>query len=656
MASTSLIKKNQSTWYDRAIIFCLYSLVILIPVIFWPGLQNVFSMPKLLILRIVTFAIILLWGCKIFVEDKFIYRKSWLNVFLLIFAGVSVVNTIFSTNIYTSFYGQEDGYLGIFTILIFLFLTFCTFNFLKDPKQLLKLILISFYTSSALAVYGLLQYFGVGQAGFNWSQDPTERVFATLGHGNHFGAYLGMNILLAFYIFSLIKNKKQKWLLTGGLILQTIVLFLTGSRGAIFALLTAILITLVFAAKKHSQKLKEFARKSWKYFASGIIVLILASVIFSAQIKKIPMVQRSIDTINNIQQGHIPDRLSWWLSSLAMIKDKPFLGFGLSTFRDNYNQYRRTDYLVPGPGNIQDSITPEAAHNEYLNLAVTQGLIGLLAFLILIGFALKQVAKPFYLSLCFLGGLLVYLLQIFFNFPVIATAGMFFLLLGAAVSAGANNSALTKINCKSWVKYLLSVAIFIAVSFGAISSFHEVRAEYFYKQAQLAASAQNWDQAIQNYQKAILDKPYEYAYYQAFADFALKNSASNDLTPNVQKNFLMLAIANYQKAIQINSNHPSLFYNLGLADLQLFMKIGIGDYWDQADQNFNLAIPKSPNNPLYPYQIGQAYLQVGNPGTYIQAITAFEKALSIRKSYKDSETILQKLKAAEPNNFVNLQL
>ncbi len=67
-------------------------------------------------------------------------------------------------------------------------------------------------------------------------------------------------------------------------------------------------------------------------------------------------------------------RFDWWLNSVAMIKEKPFLGHGTGSFTFSH------DSLISGT-NIQPTDNP---HNEYLLIGVQLGMIGLLTFILLL--------------------------------------------------------------------------------------------------------------------------------------------------------------------------------------------------------------------------------------------------------------------------------
>ncbi|MBT5953718.1 O-antigen ligase family protein [bacterium] len=134
-------------------------------------------------------------------------------------------------------------------------------------------------------------------------------------------------------------------------------------------------------------------------------------------------------------------RTSMWKSSVPWIKDYLFLGSGPDTIKYMYPKYRLADYGILEGGH---NFTPDRLHNEYLNTLASKGVIGFISFyfgivLFWFVFVLKDIyaakADPLrYLSMGCVGGVGIYLGQVLFNFGVVATLVLFYLLMGLAVA------------------------------------------------------------------------------------------------------------------------------------------------------------------------------------------------------------------------------
>ena len=133
-------------------------------------------------------------------------------------------------------------------------------------------------------------------------------------------------------------------------------------------------------------------------------------------------------------------RASMWRSSIPWIKDYWLIGSGLDTIKYMYPKYREPKYgIVEGGHNY----TPDRLHNEYLNTLATKGVYGFITYYILfIGGAMLIILKGLYRlresPIFFLGlgtcmGAFIYLGQVMFNFGVVATLVLFYILLALSV-------------------------------------------------------------------------------------------------------------------------------------------------------------------------------------------------------------------------------
>lgn len=136
-------------------------------------------------------------------------------------------------------------------------------------------------------------------------------------------------------------------------------------------------------------------------------------------------------------------RTSMWKSAIPWIKDYPILGSGLDTIKYQYPNYRLPDYGKLEGGH---NFTPDRLHNEYLNTLATKGVVGFISYyLIFILTWLLICIKGLYrfidtknpyqfLLLGTVVGGLVYLGQVLFNFGVVATLVLFYILLGSGIA------------------------------------------------------------------------------------------------------------------------------------------------------------------------------------------------------------------------------
>ena len=130
-------------------------------------------------------------------------------------------------------------------------------------------------------------------------------------------------------------------------------------------------------------------------------------------------------------------RTSMWKSSVPWIRDHWAIGSGLDTIKYMYPDYRRSEYGILEGGH---NFTPDRLHNEYLNNLATRGVLASLIYYvgIILGWYFIVVRAYFrfddnpyrYLIAGCVAGATVYLGQVLFNFGVVATMVLFYLLMG----------------------------------------------------------------------------------------------------------------------------------------------------------------------------------------------------------------------------------
>jgi len=159
--------------------------------------------------------------------------------------------------------------------------------------------------------------------------------------------------------------KQSFWWWGAGCLIILFALYLTGSRGAIVAVGAGLLVLLYsFLANSKYKKI------------SGWITLLLAVTFLAGT----AWFFRPDFTDHARKATSSNVRYYIWVTSLEMIQKNPIWGVGLSNYQDYFKNltYDRVNY--------PEYIAPEAltAHNLYLQLYLTIGVIGLVAFLVLV--------------------------------------------------------------------------------------------------------------------------------------------------------------------------------------------------------------------------------------------------------------------------------
>jgi putative inorganic carbon (hco3(-)) transporter len=179
------------------------------------------------------------------------------------------------------------------------------------------------------------------------------RVYSTLLNPNIFAGYLAINLSFAL---ARLRTLREDILLTSNIILSSICLLLTYSRGGFAAFGTAMLVLCL---------LKERKRELYLYLAVMTAAFFLIN---SAGLNN------RADLTYVYHDSSSLYRLEIWKVALNMFLDNPVFGNGIGT-----TWY----YLSSGSDKLYRYILH--SHNIYLHVAAEMGIVGLCAFLNLIG-------------------------------------------------------------------------------------------------------------------------------------------------------------------------------------------------------------------------------------------------------------------------------
>lgn len=632
------MQNTERTRADKIIVWSLIAAVVLMPLVFYKAVFSVFALPKLLALKVIMVVLVTAWAWKLIKEKKVSYYASKINRPFVAYALLFVVTTVFSRYPLVSLIGAQGRFMGFLAFAGVITFLWCARQFLTK-EETIQLTVISLVTSLIVSLYSLFLWSGIVDTS-EWSMDPTDRVFGTLGHGNHLGAYIGFHYALLIGVWPYIEKKWLKGIFLVGLIPMTIVLFATGSRGALIATLAGFFVMAILwllrIAKQNPHSIKKWLLRS------GMSILVIGVVIFLAhaplwdRLQKLEVVQRTMESIEFWKEGHIPDRVSWWLSTIEMVKDRPFLGSGLSSYKEIYNQYRRTDYRVPGEE--QDTLTPESAHMEFFTIAAEQGLIGVCVYIWLLWaiFArlIRMIRNPETLTtemrfaLGVAGALTIYVVQSMMSFGVLGTLVPFMIFLGIAWAWTGSHEKQVTHRWSTSLAWCVALTLVIANLWSFVFTIKQTEAEYY--------------TFVQNYDAAATVMPYEYYYFGKLGEQAFGIAVSNQDQEKVKK-AIEIAVRAYEKAVELGPTQPYLWMNLGVSYYTAVAFVKDLDptlheeFVTKALDAYKKAVELGPNDPLYPYNYGKAQLLIGN---VLEAQTAFEQTLAIRDPYQDTYVLL----------------
>jgi len=198
--------------------FLFYLLFLLTPLVMYKNTSELFEFNKIIFIYLIAILIFIAWIFKIGKEKEIAFKRTFLDIPILIFLLTQIISTFFSIDFYTSifgFYGRFNG--GLLSIITYIFLYFAFVN-LFDLKNIERLLKVSLISTFIVILWGLPGKFGYDLSCFVFLRElnnncwvdqfkPSERLFSTLGQPNWLGAYLSINFFISLYF--LFKEKAK---------------------------------------------------------------------------------------------------------------------------------------------------------------------------------------------------------------------------------------------------------------------------------------------------------------------------------------------------------------------------------------------------------------------------------------------------------------
>lgn len=389
--------EHESSGLSTAIRWLFYSILLIVPLYFNVNDVEAFEVPKGFVFYMLGFAILALWGYRIFGQKQFIYRKTILDIPILIFFAGQLIATIFSVAPNASFWGREDSHVGglLFTFMLTTLYFAFTHHF-YDLKKIMTALQVLVFSGIAIIIYAIAQHFGYDF--IQWSSNSGAkiiRVHGTLGQANWMGAYF---VMLGFFalVLEFYRNFKDgKYNFSNYSIFTYAYIFFcyldltfTVSRSGIigfwigsgFAAVAFVILGIRFRA--------------WNLIIATVLIGVLAGAgtLFGVMESKFAVQQFSSAGLAAGENV----RGFTWKAAIDTWKQNPkniIIGTGPETFDYDYNLIR------PAEHNKYHILNFTKVHNEVLHFLATSGLLGLAGYIIILAVLAFIVIRSFIVTL-----------------------------------------------------------------------------------------------------------------------------------------------------------------------------------------------------------------------------------------------------------------
>lgn len=628
--------------FNTSVEFSYLAVIFLVPLYFsiFFKTNNVFELNKIVLFKILILILLHFTIIKIFFIDKifkiFFVPKYFLAIFLFLLAAL--LSTLLSINPITSFLGFYERQQGLTSLIycITFFILLC-FNldsqnnkedkFIKINRIIWTVVLSSFLVS----LYGLAQIAGYDFTEWTEPASLTGRATSSLGQPNFLASYLLLVVAFSIYLF--VKSKKFliKFILGVITLIQLLCLFFTYSRAGwigfiLGALITGIVYVLTVGINKEKIAI---------LFKNKLAIFIFITVIFGSVILIInnPLFVDRIKSMADAKSGSTAVRLNFWKASMDAIKKRPIFGYGPDVLGDVFVKYYKNNWAVYGRVNDY----PDKAHNLFLDIILSSGVVGLLSFLYLLYLFFKLIINNIKnsrdyksLSIIILFSVASYLISLIFGFAVVVTNIYFWLLFAITLSISSeqrNKEKTIYIDEKRRLNFLNSytfliiiILINLAIFYQISREFKKIIADYYFRELKVAYLNKEYFKAMEIYSYIKGQKINDYYYDYSFAMLMSDVVAENEELAN--KKAASDIIVKMLPQIKTN-NYSDIFLRAKIyAALASYEN---KEQYDLAEKNFKEAISLSPELPQNYREFAKMYFIKGD---YQKAVDNYNKALS----------------------------
>jgi O-antigen ligase len=581
--------------------------------------------------------IFFLWILLISIDKKYQPKFNFVLVFILIYLVSFFLSTIFGINPSYSFWSKHERMTGLLMQLhLFVFFLVLSSTFKKEDFG-------KFFVGSisvALLV-GLIAILNVN--------NQTMRGGGTLGNESFLGTYLLFNIFFALYLFFQTKKEIKIFSIVSFFVLAFFLLhagvslknahfsdfilnffYKSGARAAKISLYGALILIFLLWLAKSKNKILKFT--SLIPLILGIVVLIYAiySVMFVPESFFRKMLEKEV--------GSFGGRFYVWQTAKEAFLEKPIFGFGPENFEFAFLRHYNPCF---GREPCGGDIWYDRAHNVIFDTLVSQGIIGLISYFILLFGSLfilweKYLKKEidFWTSSIFTALFSAYFIQNLTVFDMISSYLMFFLSL-SFISCLEISSERKEIKKTFEKQSEIGIFTFLTLFFIFSLSFYYFIILPFSSSAAVINFLSSQDlQTKENFLKKALSSPLGRTQIREFLTGEVLNRTKFSQTEKEKKAYLEL-LDLIEPELEKNIKENPLDYRsyLTLGEVLTFKGATLKnqEILNKAKEILKKAIEISPKNQHAFVLLGQNYFFEGKKE---DAIFYFQKAVDLDKYQK----------------------
>ena len=306
------------------------------------------------------------------------FKKKTTDFYLLVLISIFLISQVLSLAVsdifIVSFLGEtqrRNGLLSYFALSMILLYASIRFNSYNSIQFLKSSVLVGL----VLVIYGTLQIFGRDFVDWN---NPHNSMIGTVGNPNFASSLIAIMVLLASYtLFHKSIHLAFRLASLPVIFLGFFSIYRSNSRQGLLVVGLGLLLFVSLYSWFQSKRYKVLV-------PTASILIILISVL--GMLQKGPAAYF-------LYKDSVSVRGFYWGAAIEMFKSFPLTGVGLDSYGSYFKEYRSPDY----PLRYGYELTSTNAHNTYLQLFSTGGiLVGvsyLLLMLLILSVGLKSIRE-----------------------------------------------------------------------------------------------------------------------------------------------------------------------------------------------------------------------------------------------------------------------
>ena len=360
-------RKTLDRWCERGILGLVLGILV-----FGPLAMGAVDTPEFLVIQGLTVAVMLVWALRLWISPKPQLLWPPLGWVVLAFAACAIGRYLTADIEYIA-------RLEMIQVLMYAFVFFAVVNNLyrQESVQIISFTLI--FLAMGISCYAVYQFLTHSNRVWDYVSPYVGRASGTYISPNNFAGFLEMLLPLATACVLVGRMKPVVRILLGYSALVMLAgMVVTFSRGGWVAVVVALLVLLGTLIFHRNHRLPAFLL---------LVVLAVGGTVFVTNyLSKTLSYMRRVGTPGEAVELDLVVRPGIWTAAEQMWRDHFWWGVGPAHYNCRFREYR--------PESVQ--MSPDRAHNDYLNLLADWGAAGgiiVLAGMVTFGAGLRKTWK-----------------------------------------------------------------------------------------------------------------------------------------------------------------------------------------------------------------------------------------------------------------------